>query len=74
MTASRSYRSALSHDEALAEMTRAAGTQFDPRLAKRLLAMVASPESRLDPAADRDEHGGPGAAWVALGEFGPERA
>ncbi|HWB23609.1 MAG TPA: HD-GYP domain-containing protein [Gaiellaceae bacterium] len=41
MTTDRSYRGALSHEEALAELERCAGTQFDPRVVKTL-ALVAS--------------------------------
>src|SRR5919201_5329785 len=34
MTSDRPYRRALSHDEALAEVERCAGTQFDPEIAE----------------------------------------
>lgn len=34
MTSSRSYRSALSHQQAISEVQRCAGTQFDPKLAE----------------------------------------
>jgi HD-GYP domain-containing protein (c-di-GMP phosphodiesterase class II) len=32
MTTDRPYRSALTHDAAIAELVRCAGTQFDPRV------------------------------------------
>jgi HD-GYP domain-containing protein (c-di-GMP phosphodiesterase class II) len=41
MTTDRSYRRALSREEALAELHRCAGTQFDPGVVKAL-ALVAS--------------------------------
>jgi HD-GYP domain-containing protein (c-di-GMP phosphodiesterase class II) len=41
MTTDRSYRRALSHEEALAELRRCAGTQFDPRVVEALV-LVAS--------------------------------
>ena len=42
MTTDRSYRAALSHEAAIAELRRCAGTQFDPRVAAALIAVVAS--------------------------------
>jgi len=38
MTSTRSYRKALTHDEAIAEIERCSGTQFDPELAKLFIA------------------------------------
>ncbi|MEK6276175.1 MAG: HD-GYP domain-containing protein [Actinomycetota bacterium] len=40
MTSDRSYRKALPVSEAVAELRRASGTQFDPRVADALLAIV----------------------------------
>jgi putative nucleotidyltransferase with HDIG domain len=37
MTSARSYRSALSHDAAIHELKRCAGTQFDPEIVEALL-------------------------------------
>lgn len=42
MTSSRSYRRALSHDEAMAEIQRCSGSQFDPKLAELFVGI--SPE------------------------------
>ena len=39
MTSDRPYRSALSHAEAVAEVERCAGTQFDPQVASAFLAL-----------------------------------
>ena len=41
MTSDRPYRRAVSHDEALAELRRCAGTQFDPRVVAVLEDVVA---------------------------------
>jgi HD-GYP domain-containing protein (c-di-GMP phosphodiesterase class II) len=40
MTTDRSYRRALSHDDAVAELQRCSGTQFDPRVVDALLAAL----------------------------------
>jgi putative nucleotidyltransferase with HDIG domain len=44
MTSDRPYRRALTRDEALAEVDRCAGTQFDPRIAEVFLELFAEPE------------------------------
>ena len=56
MTTDRCYRAALSHDAAISELRRCAGTQFDPRVVAALIAVGRSAqrpviEQRLDPAA-----------------------
>ena len=50
MTTDRPYRSALSHDEALAELRACAGTQFDPRVVEALCE-VASVAPRFSMSA-----------------------
>ena len=40
MTSTRSYRAALPYDEALAELRRCAGSQFDPRLTEVFLRLL----------------------------------
>jgi HD-GYP domain-containing protein (c-di-GMP phosphodiesterase class II) len=40
MTTDRAYRTAMSEPEALAELRRCAGTQFDPRVVAALQAFV----------------------------------
>jgi diguanylate cyclase (GGDEF)-like protein len=40
MTSDRPYRSAMSHSEAVAELTRNAGTQFDPNVAEALVGYL----------------------------------
>ena len=41
MTTTRPYRSARSHSEAVADLERCAGTQFDPRVVDAVLSVVA---------------------------------
>jgi diguanylate cyclase (GGDEF)-like protein len=48
MTSDRTYRAALSSDEATAELRRCAGTQFDPNVVAALLAELDLPERRLE--------------------------
>jgi putative nucleotidyltransferase with HDIG domain len=40
MTTDRSYRKALGHDKAVAELRRCAGTQFDPRVVEAAIVVV----------------------------------
>jgi putative nucleotidyltransferase with HDIG domain len=44
MTSDRPYRRALTRAEALAEVERCAGTQFDPRIAEVFLELFAEPQ------------------------------
>ena len=39
MTSTRSYRKALDHEVAIAEIEKCAGSQFDPNLAKEFIAI-----------------------------------
>jgi HD-GYP domain-containing protein (c-di-GMP phosphodiesterase class II) len=47
MTTTRSYRKAMPVAEAVAEVRRCAGTQFDPAVADALLAVVGDPGWQL---------------------------
>jgi diguanylate cyclase (GGDEF)-like protein len=51
MTAKRPNRDALSHDEAIAELRRGAGSQFDPELVEPLIDIVSRPVERPAMAA-----------------------
>jgi HD-GYP domain-containing protein (c-di-GMP phosphodiesterase class II) len=42
MTSDRPYRRAMDHEQAVAELVRAAGTQFDPRVVAALLSRLAA--------------------------------
>jgi putative nucleotidyltransferase with HDIG domain len=51
MTSDRPYRRALTREEALGEVDRCAGTQFDPRIAEVFLALFAETELRAAASA-----------------------
>jgi diguanylate cyclase (GGDEF)-like protein/PAS domain S-box-containing protein len=51
MTHERSYRKALSKEEAIAELERGAGTQFDPAVVKTFLALAKTGSEELPVAA-----------------------
>jgi diguanylate cyclase (GGDEF)-like protein/PAS domain S-box-containing protein len=59
MTHERSYRKAMSREEALAELERGAGTQFDAAVVEAFLAWAsregAEPEARKQPASEDKE-------------------
>lgn len=56
MTSDRPYRKALTHEQALRELKRCAGTQFDPDLVQKVVPILeisgphASPDERLAPS------------------------
>jgi HD-GYP domain-containing protein (c-di-GMP phosphodiesterase class II) len=50
MTTTRSYRKAMSREEAIAELERCAGSHFDPRVVAALVAAASAPR-RAKPAA-----------------------
>lgn len=54
MTSDRPYRSARSHDEAVSELIRCAGTQFDPRLVMHFLDILE--QERQDRLPQVSEH------------------
>jgi HD-GYP domain-containing protein (c-di-GMP phosphodiesterase class II) len=45
MTTDRVYRSRLSHERAMAELERCAGTQFDPDVVAALVALMKEQET-----------------------------
>jgi putative nucleotidyltransferase with HDIG domain len=53
MTSDRPYRSLMSHDDAVAELRRTSGTQFDPKVVEVLIAEIEKPgaeASAMEPA------------------------
>ena len=53
MTTDRAYRAAMAVDDAIAELERCAGSQFDPRVVTVFRAVLAA-ESSV-PAGDEDQ-------------------
>jgi len=47
MITARPYRDPMSHEDALAELHRAAGTQFDPRVVEALVEELAKRGARV---------------------------
>jgi len=82
MTSTRSYRRAMSHDDAIAELRTNAGTQFDARCVNHLIAALKQRGERYgagvesSAAADRFGVETPltGAGSAGLGDLAPETA
>jgi HD-GYP domain-containing protein (c-di-GMP phosphodiesterase class II) len=55
MISDRPYRAAMSHADAVAELERCAGTQFDPNLVSKMLDVLAA--WALDAAIDEANDG-----------------
>ena len=56
MTSTRSYRKALSHEQAVAEITKNAGTQFDPWLAEVFVGMDFSAPMEKNPPPEKKKN------------------
>jgi diguanylate cyclase (GGDEF)-like protein/putative nucleotidyltransferase with HDIG domain len=54
MTSDRSYRNSIGHTAARAELVRCAGSQFDPRVVKALLAVLERESERAQATLARD--------------------
>ncbi len=64
LTHERPYKRAWSHDEAVAYIAQARGTQFDPRLADLFLAMMAEARADLDAFVRDIESAAAGSPYV----------
>jgi two-component system, cell cycle response regulator len=52
MTSRRPYRAARTETEAIAELRRCAGTQFDPRVVEAVCAALGAPEAQAPPRSE----------------------
>ena len=55
VTSDRPYRRAMPQADAIAELRRCAGTQFDPRVVDAFLAVLETPAGRAPLAGDDDQ-------------------
>jgi HD-GYP domain-containing protein (c-di-GMP phosphodiesterase class II) len=71
MTTGRPYREPDSEEDAVAELKRCAGTQFDPRVVEEFLRLLvdrsAAPEPAADAAPPRATAGGQNGSLVSGG-------
>jgi len=62
MTSGRPYREPVAEEDAIAELRRCAGTQFDPRVVEEFVALLAE-QTAAEKAAPPAVTGGTAAAW-----------
>jgi len=76
MVSDRAYRSAISPHAALLELERGAGTQFDPRLARELILLVAAEQEDAAPEHEPvvKDPGSRMPDWSPLRQFAPENS
>lgn len=71
MVADRPYRRGRSQQEAMLELRRCSGTQFDPRIVEAFISVLESSEQDMGPRAENDDEIGPDeaqAVYIAVGD------